>query len=123
MQNTDKKPSAKIGLNRKLLNIQLNPFLETEVDLKLDTTQDLEENNVTFQNPNEYSGFVIYDEYENFRKNSFIDIRALHTILSYDERSNETDISKNKGEWKSSFEKSSFYELLSGSENEKYISK
>ena len=107
LQNTEKKYEQfvrYIGLNRKLLNIQLDPFLQEEKSNELENEDNIEQNTLQNPNPNDYSGFIVYDENENYKKNSLIDIKVLYSILSYDEKINEVDINKSKGEWKDFFE-------------------
>jgi len=124
LQNTEKKYEQfvrYIGLNRKLLNIQLDPFLQEEKSNELENEDNIEQNTLQNPNPNDYSGFIVYDENENYKKNSLIDIKVLYSILSYDEKINEVDINKSKGEWKDFFENTYTDELeLKSEENDKF---
>ena len=99
LQNTEKKYEQfvrYIGLNRKLLNIQLDPFLQEEKSNELENEDNIEQNTLQNPNPNDYSGFIVYDE-------------------------NENDINKSKGEWKDFFENTYTDELeLKSEENDKF---
>ena len=104
------KPYPKIGLNRRLLkHIPLDPFLETEEEKNSYETPDNKDIKDDFS---EYSGFIVYDEYQIFKKNQFIDLRSLQSILSHDDLATENEIHKNKGQWVDNIKASSFEEIF-----------